>query len=683
MPYAFIDPLNTSLAFLPLLFSRNTLEHVIDPVDTTLADRSGLRYYLEILTPEFTGSTNFKRLVKMPGSEKPPATTGGLAVYEGAFYQLNELLDGFLDYQKPTFGAGEMAVISTLTMPFMAKESAENKGVDIPASTKNVASQWLLKAGLLERDFAAWGNAFFTDYMSKERPFLTWQPDGKTIGRNQPEYLYFLLNCSPLPATITRRFRVHYVNGTSEVLEAGALRGAQAYQVVSVPVHPKALNLNPDLVAYYEVWLADGNQERISQVRTYVVDQRHRSHERWLLFTNSLGGWDTLRLLGESAETLDTKRASAELERPAGAPADFAELRTIYVQGSRSLTVSTGYLEGNATAQLKYLDELLLANQVYLVDSQGHQALELTSTSLVDAEDNTDLLTRSFTFRYVNAQYNHSAMPAAPVLPARATKWRGMGIYYELDSYGKRTGYGRPLKLQKYYVDDNSTFKPLTEKPNQPGDPDYMPSSPLAGVQPGSTPFASAAIIRATSYKRTTCPNGTLGDVATINIAAGKYGSEISQAEANNRAEAEFSSLNTQAYADQYGACTAAPEMYNVMVAPGQWRYRVNDPARFEIYYYVFGTGDPIFGNKWDLQGQTNAFVYPRFSTDLAFPVKPENYLLLVYGPANTNLNLKVYVDGVLVSDTNVLTNRDGYEHIFMPIKPASGAKVYMNLTTL
>ncbi|MVM36141.1 hypothetical protein GO755_39380 [Spirosoma sp. HMF4905] len=682
----FIDPLNTSLAFLPVQFSRNKIEQVMDPANTSLPSRDGLRYFLELLIPNFAGSTTFERLVKMPGSEKPPTNQAGMVVYEGAFFQLDELLDGFLSFTKPAFGAKDMAIISTLTMPYIVKESVENNGVLLAESVKQNASQWLLKAGLNERDFLAWGSSFFTSYMSENRPFLTWQPDGKTIGENQQEYVYFLLNFSPAPASIIRRYRVHYTNGTYETLEYGALSGGQPFQVVSVPVHPAALNLNPAMVDYYEVWLADQDRNRLSQVRTYRVDHSYRSQERWLLFANSLGGWDTMRLLGEGAETLTTERTTAELERPAGAPADYSELRVIHLVGSREITVSTGYFEQAAHHQLKYLDELMLSKEIYLVDSRGHQALEMVTNSLVDKEDNTDLLARNFTFRFSTPQMNHSTMPAAPATPARPMKWQGAGVVQILDSYGKRTGKGRSLKLQRYYADTNTLFKPITEKPNQPGDPDYIESLPLPGVVAGSTPYPSQALTRVTTYKRTTCTGGDIGDVATITIPAGKYGSEISQADADSKAEAEYSLLNTQVYADTYGSCTAAPELYVVAVPAGEWRYRANNGNKFAFEWYQPGDPGTIkIGNTWDLQGQSRAYVYAQYSTDLNFPVRPSDWRFSVYGTPVSSVNLMIYQNGVLRYNQNITMNSDGYQYMGLNDKVtlASMDRLYFKATQL
>lgn len=687
----FIDPLSSGMVFLPLQFSRNPLEYVIDPADTSIANRSGLRYFLELLVPDSPGSSQFTRLVKMPGSEKPPTTSSGSNVFEGAFYQIADLLDGFLAYQKPEAGAVDMCILSTLTMPYQAVESVTNNGQELAGTTKKGASQWVLKGGLTERDFVAWNGSFFTAYMSEKRPFLTWQPNGKTISRSQEEYLFFLLNMQPMPSTVVRRVRITYQDGRRETVDKGQLTGGQPYQVVCLPAGPKALGLTSD-VASYEVWLSDNtaSRNRLSEVRLYQLDTRPRSQQRYVLFSNSLGGWDTLRLVGEGMETLNTTRTTATLERPAGAPADFAELRVVNLEGSRTITASTGWFESHARHQLRYLAELLLSSQLYLVDEKGHQPLELITASLVDKEDNPDLVARTFVFRVSTPQTNHSAMPAAPMIAARPVKWRGVGVLRILDGYGKRTGKARPLKLQKYYPDTGAVYKPITEKPNQPGDPDFVDALPLPGEAAGSTPYPSQAISRATTYRRTTCTNGQVGDVATVTIPAGKYGSETSQADADGKAEAEYTASNTQAYADANGSCTAAPELYQVAVAAGCWRYRVSDGQRFEVEWFQQGNEAAKIGNTWDLQGQNRAYVYPRYSTDLEFPVKPSDWRFFVYGTAGQQIRLQLYQNGLLRIDRAVTMNPDGYEYLALTNELAStgnpltsGDKLYFKATPI
>ncbi|WP_229201936.1 DUF5977 domain-containing protein, partial [Arsenicibacter rosenii] len=55
------------------------------------------------------------------------------------------------------------------------------------------------------------------------------------------------------------------------------------------------------------------------------------------------------------------------------------------------------------------------------------------------------------------------------------------------------------------------------------------------------------------------CAQNQAGAAATISIPANRYGSEISQADADAKAENEYNALNTQLYADTYGSCVVAP----------------------------------------------------------------------------------------------------------------------------
>jgi len=687
-----IDPLKTDIIFLAVLFGRNRIEHIIEPADTELEDRSGLRYYLEINVPSFPQSAELERLLKMPGSEKPPILKGGAIIFEGAFFRIDELLNDALERAKPEFKQSLMSLNVSLTMPFELLESIENNGALLPGSSVKRGKQWIIKAGLTEEDFAGWGAVYFDRKLAESRSFLTWQPDFKVINAEQEEYLSFLLNVSPVPAGLVRRVEVTFEDQTTQTLTLGSITGLSAYQVVCSPVGPLALGLDKlsKRVVSYKVWLADSNLARLSEVRTYRIDSRYRRQERFILFANSFGAWDTLRLVGEGAETLKTSRVSAELERPLGVGADFPEIKVVSLQGDRELQISTGWIERNAKQTLRYFDELLLSEEIYLVTDKGHFPLELVTNSLVDDDDTTGLVSRTFLFRRSTPVQNFSNLPAAPLTAARPTGWRGLGLVHTLDANGKRTGRGRPLRLQRYYTDDGSLYKPRTEKPNIQGDRDFIADVTIPGVTPGSTPFPNTALTRDTTFVRTNCSTDQVGGPATIAIAAGKYGGERA-GDADEMAENEYKLMNTQDYVNQYGSCVSAPELYTVDIPAGHWHYRAADPKRVGIYWWGGdastgvtnhnGTIEPNIGNTWDLQGQSRQYVFPVGANDLNFPPKSLDWRFLLYGSPNTTVNAKVYRNGSLVYNQNVLLNPDGGEQISLMFAPAALDKLYFKVT--
>ena len=655
-----IDVLATNLVFQPLHLSRNRLEVLIDPADTTLPDRSGLRYALTLLVPVFPQSNDFTELTTLIARERPPLMVGGARRYDGAQFRIDEVLDGFLDAQKPLLGQVTMSLVASQTMPFRRKEVVTG-GQPAVNTTQLQPAEWTFKGGLTNEDYNAWQTGFFDRYLRDARQFLTWQPAVKTVSLYQKEYLNFLLNFSPLPTLIKRRIEVSYPDGRVDTRTTDTLKDAAMMQVLTVPAGMEANGLGYD-VASYKVWLSDADDKRLSEVRSYVVDSSYKAQERFILFENSLGGYDTLRLLGQGEWSTSVRRQTVQTDQFGATAVDYATVRVVSAEGDQSLTVSTGYFERDAVAWTRYLNELLLSKAIYMVTSKGHVPLLLTTSVLVTSDDDSSLLARTLVFQKANPQESYSQLPAAPAAQARAVAWRGYGFRHVLDSVGKRTGFGAPIRLRQYYTDDKTDVKPIIEKPNLPGDADYIKPTPVPATLAGTTPFPNDAINRAGTYKRTTCGSGYEGGVATIVIPQNTYGGE-NAGDANALAEARYRAINTQAYADAYGSC-ALSETYSWTVPAGQWHIRFSDPTHVAIYHNDGINGQADMGNTQSLQGQSATFIYPTPSNDLNFPVGDSFWNFYVFGAAGQAKKLSLYKNGQLLNSRQFSLNQDGYEHI-------------------
>ena len=553
-----IDPIATDLSYLPLKFSRNKLTHTIEAADPALTSRAGLKYFLTLSVPQFPFSENFEQLHTSEGRETPVDNQSGVQIYAGAEFRYNSgrngKIDGLLTYTKPRRAQSYMSVLMGQTMAYKLTEQVTG-GDPAVDTTSELGKMYAIKAGLANEDFYSFGDSFFKNWQLGARQFLTWQPNYKRIAAHQEEYLYFLLNFTPKPQTLQLRFQTYGADGlSSEAVTAFPLLNAPLYSVVCCPVGMSALDISADAVRY-DVWLSNEDNKRVSEVRSYLVDSSYEAYDRQILFVNSLGGWDTLRLNGQAQQTLKVSQITAEIERPAAAGIDFSELKIISIEGEYEIQVSTGFFKRDALTYLKYLDELLLSEEIYLVTDKGHRPLQLTTNSLVDQADNQDLIARTFSFRILDTVENFSNLPAAEPVEPRATTWRGSSLRHVLDGYGKRTGYLVFERLEKVYLDNESLVKPYTAKSNSQGDPDYIAAILDSSIVVGSTPYPNTAISRDGSFKRTNCPASQLGGPATISIAAGYYGGE-NAGDADALAESRYNSLNTQSYADSFGSCT-------------------------------------------------------------------------------------------------------------------------------
>lgn len=675
-----IDFVKAGVSWLNVDMVRNEVQHIITAPDPAVyPDRSGLRYYLDVEVPEYPQSSNYQKLIRLEGREKPVTTSDGGDVYEGCTFRLESLLAGKVSFQLPEKGQTNLSIIATLTSPYQLREIIE------PAIKNTLNnSRVCIRAGLALRDFVGYGHQFFSRNQAEKMQFLTWQKPKKTIGGKQEEFLYFLMNLSPLPTTINLRAQITYSNGTTEVVTKKTLDGALAYQVICAPVGPLALGLTAENVVKYEVWLSDENLHRFSEVRCFFIDRRKHRYERSILFANSFGGFDTLRLLGKSSEQSDVTKATAAKERETGQGLQESELAIISIKENSGIEVSTGLIEEDRDQYMRYLRELLLSECILEDTEWGFEALNLITSNLVYRQDDAGLVERTFQFRRTYSDINFSNLKAVPAVATRATDWRGVGSVYLLDAYGKRTGFIKAAALRKYYIDDGSDVVPLTQKPNVEGDRHFIAASPDPSVVPGSTPFPNAAISKPGTFLRNNCPAGEDGMVANITIVANTYGGEKAGV-GNALAETAWNRLNTQDYANQYGSCAVA-QNYGWNVPVGHFHYRSNMPAKVGVYQV---NGSFAKGNIQAVQGRNEPYIFPVGSNDLDFPAEIGWYYY-IYGSVGQKIRVEIYRDGILMKTetANFTTSNSANSYFFDDgglnlYAPVSGNKFLIKLTIL
>ncbi|MEA5259465.1 DUF5977 domain-containing protein [Arcicella aquatica] len=672
------DQLLTDISFVPLVFSRNRLLHTIEAADPEMTSRVGLAYSLDIQVPTFPQSLAFESLHQSRGKEAPVQSQGNTSSFSGALFEYNRRngkLDGLLTYQKPYWKQNKMSTVVSQTTPFKLREvvTGGTPAVNLDAT---LPTKWCIKAGLSDEDFIIWQDSFWNVNQAQKRQFLTWQPNEKVIGKTQEEYLSFLINFFPRPSKVCLRIEAYKADKTSTVFTKGNLENVAMNMIVLCPVGAEALGLGDDVVKY-DVWLSDEQNRRFSEVRTYIIDPQFRPNERHILFSNSLGGFDTLRLIGKGSETLKVTQTFAQRDNQQKS-IDWLEMVAINTEGHRELTISTGWFDRNAKKYLRYLDELMLSDEMYFITEKGHLPIRRNTNELIDTEDNTDVIARSFSFMLDKVIQNYSDAPGTGATQARATIWEGLDFSHILDGFGKRTGRMKPARLRKVYEDDRSIFKPLTMKPNVEGDADYLPYLINPNITPGSSPYPNTAIIRSGTFIRLNCSMGKVGGYATITIPAGKYGSE-SPGEAQQLAELEYTTTNTQEYANLFGDCVLNPYDYTYATPVGY--------AHFRQTGFVGGDGVSKDdrngigkGNMWFLQnqvGQTDVYPQGYWGFNL-----PTNYLtnrgwrFILYG---ANFGLKVYVNGNLIYNVAQVPTADNYADIEIPhAQIPSGSRVYL-----
>lgn len=650
------------LNFLPARLSMNPMVVNMEAANvSTYPDRAGLRYYCTVRVPESYLSASYTDLVRLEAAETPPVPAGPGLLYQGAFFEIQNQLDPLLERTAPEFNQARISVADKLVSPYYCVLSVENDDEEVSSVTLPV--EYVVKAGIAEVDYAPYKELFFSDYIGSQRRFLTWAKNDKVLQPDQPEFLYFLTNCNPVPSLLKLCYEVRYIDYATETESAFELANILPYTAYCVPVGPKALGLDlkEKEILDYQVWLENESGQRISEIRAYRMSQDYHRNIRFIVFANSLGGFDTLAMTGQGDETLKLSRNVSERFTGWEFLPSYSEKVINQVTGQRMLSIATGWLKKE---ELRYLEELMLSKEVYLVTDRAFVPLIPREDAIRTAIDDEDLIGRTLSFDFGNPQTNFSALPDPSYLPIRSTGWRPIASACLLDAFGKRTGARQATILEKYYLDDGKKVTGVALKANVPGTEGYIP--PIASPDCAETPYVNTLISRQGTYNKRGCVAPLQGGPATIVVAAGTYGSEVSQADAQAKAEAAWSRLNTQLYADQNGTCVLEPEKYEYAVPVNFWHYRAADPSNIALHWFISGDGKPQIGNAWMIQGQTNAYVFPMNSNDLNYPMNYQGvgWRMLIYGPAGSTRRVKVYQNGTLRLNYTVVMNRDGYEYV-------------------
>lgn len=692
-----MDTFANNIQHLPLSFARNKLTVHIDAAEPTTLLRANMLTHIEVLIPKAYQSAEYLKIAERVGSERPAQLLSGATYYYGTDFDINSIIDGLLSFCPPKAHQTLIMSCASMTIPFKIRSYIEKNGQRIGTETLS-AQQFAIKSKLAVDEFAGWKDVYFSKYYDENAPFLTFQPDHKTIDRQQPEFLYWLCNAFPKPTGITLRVKITFADATTQTITTNSLNTVAQYTVYSIPVGFLALGLDnyetSKPIVEYAVWLNNEAGNRITTIRTYHIDQHYEPNVRYLIMVNSLGGYDTIRTLGTAQGSLKVVRNKGEKQLESNYQPCNAETFVTGVTGTKEITINTGYFDAE---NAQYWSELMFAEEIYIDTKDGFVPLTLITDSYLYTEDNVDLVGKTFVFEYAKTELGFSDLPVAPLITTRELAWIPSAPYciYNPET-GLTTGYQAAAQLILTYKDTGEPVKGVPIKDNLPNTDGYFSPvlSDACGV--GYAPFKNAQITRLGTFTKNDCVN-SYGDYAMITVAANAFGGQT-QTEANEKAESQWIFLNTQAYANLNGACLAAPEFYTINPQPPvnffNYRYAC---VPSNITNYIHGgagvnSSDPmsvVYGNHWAVQDNQNAdsVVYPVGRNDIFLPTTANNYIITING-YSAPVRVKVYVNGGLLMTKTInpaeFQNGNGaYLYRLVNVSFPSQAKVYCLIETL
>lgn len=316
-------------------------------------------------------------------------------------FDISSIVDEYLDndFATPESVALEVEVqlvqkAAELTITYTEKVGdAAPTGGSVNALNNGDEPYYILQGGTSVESYE-WLSWFYDNWKLNDgeedyvpNPFLTWQPVNKVIDFNCVLPLYFLTDMSDkFPNAVWGLMTLYnrdtvvttFVTDPSSSIDQHSIIKVNptlfALMGLAIDLYGYRQNVLDDEITHYtfSLWVtSDGNDYRVSEVRTFYFDESYRKNVNRFVFQNSLNGFDSIRFTGETEDKTDTDRVSAAMTGitqniPAG-----GIRKTVQTAEQYSIKINTGLLTPNETQALR---DMMLSPRIY-----WHNALDWNS----------------------------------------------------------------------------------------------------------------------------------------------------------------------------------------------------------------------------------------------------------------------------------------------------------------
>lgn len=255
---------------------------------------------------------------------------------------------------------------------------------------------------------------FFLTHLPDSKRFLTWAPLVKDVDRSQEDYLNFYVYSGAM-LTIRMSLKAYYDDGTNQTTIGASVPVAfgELFQIPAGPANSGVLAINPAKnLVQYELMLIGADSIPVSEVRTFKLVPFTHPRTKFLMFLNSLGSFETIRITGTTRTDEDYQRTQVQRSLPITTVTEVVnESQISDVTGRRKFTLSTGLLKGkNAAEWLEYMREVARSRQTYLISANGDRLpINIINTSIKVAED--EVYERFVSFEAEETFFNENYTP--------------------------------------------------------------------------------------------------------------------------------------------------------------------------------------------------------------------------------------------------------------------------------
>jgi hypothetical protein len=277
-------------------FSKNEIRYIFQTDDlatqTNVYVQIQLYYSLNFTTPVLLGTFNLQPLAS------------GLT-----YFYANAYLDSLLQFDLPVNGSPVTPATEQHLQTYVYfREINDANPAPVFINTESSHIRTVIKGGIEKQKWSR--DNFFVNYVATQKPFFTWQPNEKYVQYDEAVYLTVFLQDSTIS---TKALQVVAYDKTGHsVTSYSNLNGSNAF-LYHLNISPSFLGLANNLYCY-QVAVVDqaAHTTYYTEQRQFYYDYRPLYITYDLLFMNSLGGVDTLRVRGDTTKSYNADYIDAD-----------------------------------------------------------------------------------------------------------------------------------------------------------------------------------------------------------------------------------------------------------------------------------------------------------------------------------------------------------------------------------
>lgn len=401
-------------------FSRNPVVYKLQ-TDTALST-SGLKIDVRLLFRKF-GANDFIQQIAI--SLVPDSS--GIAEID-----FSKVLDSLVDYSLPNITNGLPERAFDQVGEFYVEYREITTAAPNPSWITDSSTIRVVKGGLPHEKWQG------PNYFINNNGVLTWQKTGRLIGPTEKAWYSYLHLGTNNQANVAAKVNLYFTDGsvqTNAVTINLPDTAVPKYGIYRIPVGAQLAlaDLQPaKTIHYYTVRIAADSLNLTVEFK-YIIDYRANYSKTTLYYINSLGGLDSIRLLGELGKKVGYDRQFTE-KTLGGRYYSTTEIATMQenIKNIEQVTYSGSVGLMDDEDQYDRIRDLMISTKVQMIKF-NRWAPVLVTTNSVDMGTNSDPIKDfpvDFTPGYVNESYAPDIRVGdLPVCPLITTFSAAAGLF--------------------------------------------------------------------------------------------------------------------------------------------------------------------------------------------------------------------------------------------------------------